>query len=88
MSSPSDSVSEAAQNGCGKTTPVLPMDEGFDESNNSQHWKIIVGTSQSILDSSNASVINRWSDGVVTPLLGAIAPQAALMLAIIVDIEK
>ena len=59
------------------------MDEGFDESNNSRHWKRIGGSSWSISDSSNASVINRWSDGVVdlTPLLGAIALQVALVLA-------
>ena len=76
-------VSSQTQNGGGKTTPVLPMGEGFDESNNNRHWKMIVGDSQSIADSSNASVTNRQPDGTVdlTPLLGAIALQAALMLA-------
>ena len=44
---------------------------------------MIVGSLWSILESSNASVVNRQSDGVVdlTPLLGAIALQVALVLA-------
>ena len=67
---------------------VVDGNQRFDESNDSRHsnncWFFMVCFGLwSVLESSNASVINRHSDGSVdlTPLLGAITLQVALVLA-------